>query len=702
MSDFDESKKYTAKEEVYFDDGREIELLNTIYNRPDIDALRNNPHAVLSAIDDYAHTTKYLMNVGPAKGRIVCDLIRDVRPRTMLELGGYVGYSSILFGDAMRKASAAAPDASASASAGGATCRYYSLERSPEFAAVVMALVDLAGLSDIVKVVVGPSDAGIRRLHAEHKLDAGIDLMFLDHYKPGYVADLKLCEDLRLITPGRSVLAADNVIEPGNPPYLEYVRASIREKKGWLEERRDSGGVDERFEKRTTHQYVKDGDLKTVDGSALGDPKLVYESRLVESWEPTGVKLIFIAPPCRLVSEFKLGGPKIPDYKVNHSKSLVKTALPNSRATLNGFTATAALRKNFASFLFAMNAWEYTTAKAPLEKYMRIVTNAQKPPSDPLPPNKNLIRVTHAALNPVDYKLAELPAIGGFIGKAPATPGLDFAGRVEKLGPGQDKTGLQVGQKVFGRLEGPAKFGTLAQYTVVSAEGTAPLPDGIDPSHAAAVGTAGMTAYQCLQPFLKERLAKTDAEKPRVFINGGSGGTGTFGIQIAKALGCHVTTTCSTANVELCRSLGADEVIDYKSQDVVQTLTEKGQTQKFDHVVDNVGSPAELYKASDNFVSPQGKYTQVGADMSLSAMGGMAGRFIRPGFLGGGKTPFQFVQCKSSRQDFTQIAQWMQEGKVKAILEPEKFGWNDVPKAYEKVKSGRTKGKIVIEVPDDS
>ena len=236
------------------------------------------------------------MNVGHTKGPIVCDLIRDVRPRTMVELGGYVGYSSILFGDVMRKAHRGSGNAGTNGANGSADgpCRYYSLERSAEFAAVVMALVDLAGLSDIVKVVVGPSDAGIRRLYAEGKLDAGIDLMFLDHYKPGYVADLKLCEDLRLITPGRTVLAADNVIDPGNPPYLEYVRASVEQKRRWLEERKGSDGVDERFEKRTTHQYAKDGDLKTVDGSALGDPGMVYESKLVESFEPTGGKV------CRL------------------------------------------------------------------------------------------------------------------------------------------------------------------------------------------------------------------------------------------------------------------------------------------------------------------------------------------------------------------------------------------------------------------
>jgi catechol O-methyltransferase len=132
----------------------------------------------------------------------------------VVELGGYVGYSCILFGDAVRKA-------------GGQ--RYYSLEMKPEFAAVIMSLVDLAGLSDVVKVVVRKSDASIARLYHGGILKH-IDLMYLDHYKPAYATDLKLCEELGLITPG-SVLAADNVIYPGNPPYLEYVMKSVEEKR---------------------------------------------------------------------------------------------------------------------------------------------------------------------------------------------------------------------------------------------------------------------------------------------------------------------------------------------------------------------------------------------------------------------------------------------------------------------------------------
>jgi len=153
---------------------------------------------------------------------------------------------------------------------------------NPEFAAVIMSLVDLAGLADIVKVVVGPTDASIARLFSEGQLPH-IDLMFLDHYKPAYITDLKFCEELKLISPG-SVLAADNVIKPGNPPYLEYVRRSVKEKLEHFGEQRKSEGIPG----RTVNQY-KARYADTKFNESAGNPRLIYESKLVNSFEPTGV-----------------------------------------------------------------------------------------------------------------------------------------------------------------------------------------------------------------------------------------------------------------------------------------------------------------------------------------------------------------------------------------------------------------------------
>lgn len=213
------------------------------------------------------------MNVGEDKGKIVTDLIAEVKPQVMVELGGYVGYSALLFGDALRKA-------------GGK--RYFSLEMSPEFAAIIMSLIDLAGLSDVVKVVVGPSGDSISRLYADGALKH-IDLLFLDHHKPAYTTDLKLCETLRLVAPG-TVLAADNVIKPGNPPYLQYVRSSVQAKRDSFdkESNEDIAEYINKFAKKTKDQHIKRQKTdKAVD--AKGNPNLIYESKLLKSFEPTGI-----------------------------------------------------------------------------------------------------------------------------------------------------------------------------------------------------------------------------------------------------------------------------------------------------------------------------------------------------------------------------------------------------------------------------
>lgn len=255
-----------------FDDGREIELLHFVYGHPDIAQIRGSPWQVLAAIDEYGRTKRYLMNVGDDKGRLVCDLIRERRPRTMVELGGYVGYSAILFGDCLRQA-------------GGK--QYFSLERNPEFAAVIMSLADLAGLSDIVKVVVGASGESIQRLHTDRAIQK-IDLMFLDHYKPAYTSDLKLCEELELIVPG-SVLAADNVIKPGNPPYLEYVRSSVEKKRKAFDGSHLNGVDTSGFANRYREQYNSREGAEKLDSEIRGNPNLIYESKLLHSFEPTGV-----------------------------------------------------------------------------------------------------------------------------------------------------------------------------------------------------------------------------------------------------------------------------------------------------------------------------------------------------------------------------------------------------------------------------
>ncbi|TWU71427.1 hypothetical protein ED733_001942 [Metarhizium rileyi] len=268
MGTFDEDKAYARQEDVYFDDGREDELLKYILSRDDIRDLEGSPHKVLAAIDSFG-TQRYLMNVGQCKGEIVTDLISRAKPKTMVELGGYVGYSAILFADAVR-------------AAGGK--RYFCLEHNPRFASIISKLTDLAGLGDMVTVLVGDSGDSLGQLKSQGTM-THIDVLFLDHHKPLYLRDLKLCEELGFIQPG-TILAADNVIKPGNPPYLEYVRSSVEQKKQALS---CSNATPTQGEANRECASVGSETCSREAGQGHGRPALVYESQLVRSFEPTGV-----------------------------------------------------------------------------------------------------------------------------------------------------------------------------------------------------------------------------------------------------------------------------------------------------------------------------------------------------------------------------------------------------------------------------
>ncbi|GKU09503.1 zinc alcohol [Fusarium langsethiae] len=325
-------------------------------------------------------------------------------------------------------------------------------------------------------------------------------------------------------------------------------------------------------------------------------------------------------------------------------------------------------------------AWQYMDARKGLENSLSLNKSAAAPSAASLRKGQILVKVIAAAVNPADYKLPEIGIISKLFIKKPATPGFDFCGRV--VATHDSEQGFSEGQLVYGALSPLSEHGTLSQLTIVPTSECVPLPDDIDPHEAAAMGTAGLTAYQAL-------IAGNATQGSRVFINGGSGGTGTFGIQWAKALGSHVTTTCSTANVELCQRLGADVVIDYKKVDIISELEKNSE--EFDIVVDNVGTPG-LYENSHRFVKPDGVYLQVHFNMTALR------RAIQPAWLGGGRRQHKIVGLKIKTDDLAQLGKWLREGKVKPVIET--WEWENVPKAYTKLKSGRTVGKIVVRVPD--
>lgn len=170
-------------------------------------AIRGDARSVLKAFDQYCRYTEWAMNMGDEKGSILESLVSEINPTTVLELGTYCGYSTI------RLANRLGPDA-----------KVYTLEFNPHHAVIARQIIAWAGLEDKIHIVEGTSSLLIPKMKETLGVET-FDLVFLDHWKDLYIPDTKLLEEYGLLRKG-SVLLADNVICPGTPEYLQYVRNS--------------------------------------------------------------------------------------------------------------------------------------------------------------------------------------------------------------------------------------------------------------------------------------------------------------------------------------------------------------------------------------------------------------------------------------------------------------------------------------------
>ncbi|XP_027780021.1 catechol O-methyltransferase isoform X1 [Marmota flaviventris] len=166
-----------------------------------------DPQSVLEAIDTYCTQKEWAMNVGDRKGQIVDAVIQEHSPSLVLELGAYCGYSAVRMARLLPTGA-----------------RLLTMEMNPDFAAITQQMVDFAGLQDKVTVLVGASQDLIPQLKKKYDVDT-LDMVFLDHWKDRYLPDTLLLEECGLLRKG-TVLLADNVIIPGTPEYLAYVRES--------------------------------------------------------------------------------------------------------------------------------------------------------------------------------------------------------------------------------------------------------------------------------------------------------------------------------------------------------------------------------------------------------------------------------------------------------------------------------------------
>jgi NADPH:quinone reductase-like Zn-dependent oxidoreductase len=328
-------------------------------------------------------------------------------------------------------------------------------------------------------------------------------------------------------------------------------------------------------------------------------------------------------------------------------------------------------------------SWQYASVAGGLESQLQL----KEVPLPKIKANEHLIRVLAVSLNPVDYKVAEAPIVGGILVRKPAVAGYDIAGEIIQAASGSK---VVPGQLVFGGTGGsPFAGGGLTEYVVAPASQIIAVPKGVSAIDAASIPIAGLTAHQSIKPHSKVG--------DRVLLNGGSGGVGLFGIQIAKALGRHVTVTCSTRNVELCKKAGADEVVDYTQGELIALLKATGQP--FDLICDYVGSNHDLYWKAHEFTSRDAKYINVASSPSFKDISFMVKANFFSAIPGGSKRKLQGLFAQPVVEELQQIVDWMAEGKVKAHIDST-YTWQQIPDAFRALKTGRTRGKIVIQVAE--
>jgi NADPH:quinone reductase-like Zn-dependent oxidoreductase len=292
-----------------------------------------------------------------------------------------------------------------------------------------------------------------------------------------------------------------------------------------------------------------------------------------------------------------------------------------------------------------------------------------------------LVRVRAAAVNPGDWAIMSgLPYIArpvyGLRKPKNAVRGTDMAGEVEAVGT--SVTRFRPGDEVFGWCQ--QLGGAFAEHALVSEDALAPKPANLTFEQAAAVPTAGSVALEALRDIRAGQ---------KVLVNGASGGIGTFAVQIAKSLGADVTGVCSTRNVDLVRSIGADHVIDYTKENFTQT------GQRYDFILDNVAnrSLSDLRRA----LTPKGTLVPNGGgfDNHWFASGGrvisakILSRFVS-------QTLRTFLMSQKL-QALVALKDLIEAGKVTPVID-RTYPLSETPQAIDHVGLGHARGKVVITV----
>ena len=295
--------------------------------------------------------------------------------------------------------------------------------------------------------------------------------------------------------------------------------------------------------------------------------------------------------------------------------------------------------------------------------------------------NEALVKVHAAAINTGNmFMVSGKPLLSrlssGLLKPKYLNPGSDVAGRVEKTGKNVNM--FKPGDDVFGDNL-PGGFGTFAEYVCVPQNQLALKPANISFEEAAAAPQAALVALQGLR-----NVGKIQAGQ-KVMITGASGGNGTYAVQIAKAFGTEVTAVCSTRNIELVRSLGADYVIDYTKEDFADT------GEKYDLILAMGGyRPLKDYALA---LHKDGAFVWAGGDLK----GLFETMIFGPGIGRKEKKRFTNLSHQPNQSDLKYLAELMEAGKVRSVID-RSFPLDETAKAFRHYNAGHMQGKVVIDV----
>jgi NADPH:quinone reductase-like Zn-dependent oxidoreductase len=293
--------------------------------------------------------------------------------------------------------------------------------------------------------------------------------------------------------------------------------------------------------------------------------------------------------------------------------------------------------------------------------------------------NEVLIKVRAASVNPLDWHFMRgtpyiLRIQAGLREPKDNRLGVDVAGVVEAVG--KDVTQFKSGDEVFGSCRG-----AFAEYACTSESALVMKPDNVTFEQAASVPVA---AYTALQSFRDKGHIQPGH---KVLINGAAGGVGTFAVQVAKSFDADVTGVCSTRNLDMVRSLGADKVIDYTRED----FTKSGQ--RYDLILDCIGNHSLL--ACRRVLNPKGIYIAVGGPGGRWMIRGMArlitalvlSRFVSQKLV--------MVLAKPNKEDLIIMRELMKAGKVTPVID-KRYSLGEVPEAIRYLEEGHARGKVII------